>query len=432
MSECPTANICGYEIPLIGVASGPHTASIKPIAEFTGHASDGRDLDIDKDSPITQRGIQPFLAMKTMGGGPSRGAEALDSIREPDTRRIMMRAGVSMNCETSFAGRFKQEYLPLLEQALKTNSPLFISVGYEADEIERNIREIKNFLTLFTGLPPIFFEVSLHHSKDDPNKARDRVRAAVKAAGWIYPVFVKISYYDGHYLEIAQMIKEEGAAGIVGINSLGPYDSQRMLAEEEGWLAGLPLSEISPLICRRVKETLGADYPYIAVGGVTTHNIQEYFENGADAVEACTHFLAHGPEEGLMMLHDALQENAVQARCRVADTFKNLEQEIARRHKGIGRYVETLGQFFATNIDLGRSPELHSLTEPLTLSLNEESCTGCMDCMDACGSRAITPLVVAEGLESRAFPDVDPELCEDCSLCVTVCPNGALTLKEIE
>lgn len=48
-------------------------------------------------------------------------------------------------------------------------------------------------------------------------------------------------------------------------------------------------------------------------------------------------------------------------------------------------------------------------------------CTGCAACMNACNQQAIT---MTKGLNGHLFPVIEQTLCVDCKLCSTICPNN--------
>ena len=50
--------------------------------------------------------------------------------------------------------------------------------------------------------------------------------------------------------------------------------------------------------------------------------------------------------------------------------------------------------------------------------IDEDACTGCGTCAEACAAGAIAVDDVAK---------VDAELCTDCGTCVDECPVGAIT-----
>ena len=56
----------------------------------------------------------------------------------------------------------------------------------------------------------------------------------------------------------------------------------------------------------------------------------------------------------------------------------------------------------------------------MTASVNQETCNGCGDCVDAC------PLDAIEVQDGKAT--VDEDTCGDCGACVDVCPTESITV----
>lgn len=54
------------------------------------------------------------------------------------------------------------------------------------------------------------------------------------------------------------------------------------------------------------------------------------------------------------------------------------------------------------------------------LTIDEEACDGCGECVDECPTGAIELDDVAR---------VDLDICDECCLCIDVCPNDAIRLK---
>ncbi len=59
------------------------------------------------------------------------------------------------------------------------------------------------------------------------------------------------------------------------------------------------------------------------------------------------------------------------------------------------------------------------------VTLNEEACTGCDSCADAC------PAQILAFNGEHASISGDPCDCMGCETCVLVCPAGAFTVQEL-
>lgn len=360
------------------------------------------------------------VSLKTTTGKAARGPDAEASMTEPEKHRIaVLPEGSALNCETSYPHDFAS-YLELLEASLAMGKPLMISVGYEEDEIRKTISEIRQVVD-GSGCP-VMFELSLHHAEDDKT-IMDRILAAVNAAGDDYPVFVKISYYDGDYLRIAKMAVEEcGARGIVGINSLGPFDAQGTLtAGEKGWVSGNVIGNVSLEIALQVTDSVCGpnEVPYVAVGGVNDENILDYFRAGASAVQVCTYLMTHGIENGLVTLTHALRTALARAGVRSPSELRGVgySRERINLSEGLGQVAREVARLLASS-GLQKVADLVNTR----LRVNEEDCSGCGSCVDACAEGAIT-------IEEEVAK-IHEDLCAACSECRGVCLQDALYWEE--
>jgi ferredoxin len=68
---------------------------------------------------------------------------------------------------------------------------------------------------------------------------------------------------------------------------------------------------------------------------------------------------------------------------------------------------------------VSRSKPVESVRR-LTAVVDQESCTGCGICIDACRRQALS----LDGIAA-----VDPERCTGCGACIAECPNEALSLS---
>ena len=103
------------------------------------------------------------------------------------------------------------EFLPELV-AKKGDTPLIISVGYTKEDMEELIPVLDKFADAF--------EVSCHYVGTDHEKMAEVVRTIRKHT--TKPFYMKISPHIPDPAHFAHTIKENGANGVVAINSLGP------------------------------------------------------------------------------------------------------------------------------------------------------------------------------------------------------------------
>jgi NAD-dependent dihydropyrimidine dehydrogenase PreA subunit len=57
----------------------------------------------------------------------------------------------------------------------------------------------------------------------------------------------------------------------------------------------------------------------------------------------------------------------------------------------------------------------------MVAKINEDSCTGCGNCIDECPAAAIS-------LKEDYIPFVNVNECLDCGVCEDTCPNGAIII----
>ena len=296
-----------------------------------------------------------------------------------------------------------------------------VSVGYEVDEIATTTATIREVLG--TNRAGIAFELSLHHAAH-PDLVRGRIRAAVKGAD-PYPLYVKISYYGGAYLEMSRLaVMECGAAGIVGINSLGPFpDINGVLAPgEAGWLSGNLMAGVSLQICREVSELCDRrGVPYIAVGGMNDKNIGAYFWAGASAVAACTFLMAHGVERGLARLTRGLETAVLRAGQTSVLDIRGME-----RHNPLDLAAE-MRRLPTRVAELTRNAiRVAGLQGALVVHVNPDTCRGCSHCApeDGCSELAFMTL-------DRGKKAIDSERCERCGACLSACHFGAIGFQAL-
>lgn len=115
------------------------------------------------------------------------------------------------------------------------------------------------------------------------------------------PLFVKIAPdLDAAEIDrIAATLLEQGIDGVVATNTTLARDSVAGLshADEAGGLSGAPLAAASNRVIARLRAALGAGYPIIGVGGVSSAaDAVAKRDAGADVVQLYTGLIYRGPE----------------------------------------------------------------------------------------------------------------------------------------
>ena len=114
------------------------------------------------------------------------------------------------------------------------------------------------------------------------------------------PLFVKIApdLDDQQVEHIAHILRQHGMDGVVATNTTVSRSAvQGMLhAEETGGLSGAPVRELSNLVIRRLRQSLGSKYPIIGVGGIlSAEDAVAKIGAGADLVQIYTGLIYQGP-----------------------------------------------------------------------------------------------------------------------------------------
>lgn len=225
------------------------------------------------------------------------------------------------------------------------------------------------------------------------------------------PVVVKLS---GSFLHLAREwalgVKAAGADGIACSDAYGPAlridvrTGEPALGGPRG-VGGLTGPAIMPLTLRMVLEIASTiDLPIVGVGGVeTASDVVEYLMAGATLVGVCTAGHLKGPVRYERLLRDLealLDELGVSSPAEVRGLALRRIRE--RREKG-----------------------LVAVTRPVVPAVDERRCTACRRCEEACayGSMRVREWPGGAGKKARAQADH----CIGCGLCVSVCPERAIS-----
>jgi dihydroorotate dehydrogenase subfamily 1 len=268
--------------------------------------------------------------------------------------------------------------------------PVIVGLGYTGDQI----RELAPLVRPFADA----LELSTHYVGNDISPIVNALRAAKDAVD--VPVFMKLSPHP-NIQEIAVVLEDEGADGLVMINSFGPCLSidletgLPLMGSKDGfgWLSG---AAIKPLALRCVYQAARVvKIPIFGVGGVSNgRDAAEMFMAGASAVQVCTEAILRGPTVYGRIAKDL-------------DAFLD-----GHGYKSIeeikGLTIRKMAERGAPNAE--DSP-----------SVDMERCSLCGQCEVSCPYGAIS---------SDEELHIDEEKCFMCGLCVSRCKRRALSIAQ--
>ena len=277
-----------------------------------------------------------------------------------------------------------EEILPKLK--MHCSVPIIVSVGYSKEDMEILIPKLNEYADAF--------EISTHYVGKDLDVIARTVRTISNNTN--KPFFMKISPHIPDVVGFAKMAKENGASGIVAINSLGPsmiIDIEKrevLVGNEEGevWTSGPSIKPIALAIVNKIKEAVPG-FTVIGVGGVSSaEDVIEFLLAGADAVQMLSSAMIKGNdlyEKILNNLPKALEYYGFKSIQEVVDT-KLIKGNVSFHPK-------------YPNIDL-------------------KICMGCKLCERICPYFAMKVDLKAK---------VDVATCFGCGLCETRCPVNAIS-----
>jgi len=278
-----------------------------------------------------------------------------------------------------------EEFLPSYAQT--KDRPLVISVGYSKDDMEVLIPLLDPFADAF--------EVSTHYVGTDLSVIADTVKMIRKHTK--KPFYMKISPHIPDSAAFAKVIKENGANGIVAINSLGPtmkidIESRSILyGNEQGfvWTSGPVIKNLALATVYTIKKA-EPSLTVIGVGGIqSADDVIEFLLAGASAVQMLSAALLKGKQLYAKIIKD------LPGRL-LAYGFNSIEEVIQTTLKNNVKYKASVP------------------------SLIEEKCIKCNICVNVCPYFAIT-------MEDKIT--FDPNKCFECGLCVVKCPTHALVME---
>ena len=275
----------------------------------------------------------------------------------------------------------------ILPEYKKINDrPLIISVGYSKEDMEVLIPLLDPYADAF--------EVSTHYVGTNLSVIADTVKTIRSHTK--KPIYMKISPHIPNPPEFARVIKENGANGIVAINSLGPTmkidiaTRSILYGNEKGfvWTSGPVIKNLALATVYQIKQA-EPSLTVIGVGGI---------QNADDVIE----FLLAGAS-GVQMLSAALLKGKPLYKKIIDDLPKRLE------HYGFKSVEDVIESTLKNNVK-------YKANVP---HLIEDKCIKCMLCVKVCPYFAIS---FNERIE------FDPKKCFECGLCVVKCPTDAIEM----
>ncbi|HOI84680.1 MAG TPA: 4Fe-4S binding protein [Acholeplasmataceae bacterium] len=264
--------------------------------------------------------------------------------------------------------------------------PLWISVGYTKEDMEVLIPLLDPFADAF--------EVSTHYVGTNLDTIADTVKTIRKHTK--KPLYMKISPHIPNPAGFAKVIKENGANGVVAINSLGPtmkIDLQTksiIYGNESGfvWTSGPAIKPLALATIYTIKKA-EPSLTVIGVGGIeSADDVIEFLLAGASAVQMLSAALIKGKQ-----------------------LYKKIIDDLPERLQKYGfSSVEEVKQTVLKNeVKYKRSVP----------TLIEEKCITCDLCVKVC------PYFAIEMLDRITF---DEHKCFECGLCVAKCPTHAIVM----
>ncbi|MBE0701057.1 MAG: 4Fe-4S binding protein [Acholeplasmataceae bacterium] len=278
------------------------------------------------------------------------------------------------------------EFLPKYQKV--KDRPLIISVGYTKEDMEI-------LIPLFDGYADAF-EVSTHYVGTDLSVIAETVRTIRTHTK--KPIYMKISPHIPNPAGFAKVIKENGANGIVAINSLGPtmkIDIEKrsiLYGNESGfvWTSGPVIKNLALATVYAIKQA-EPSLTVIGVGGIqSADDVIEFLLAGANAVQMLSAALLKGKQLYAKIIDDLPKKLEKYG-------FSSVQDVIDTRLSNVVKYKRNVP------------------------TLIEEKCVQCDLCVKICPYFAI---------EMKDIITFDEQKCFECGLCVVKCPTHAIVMSD--
>lgn len=294
------------------------------------------------------------------------------------------------NCElwTEYSKeKWIEDFLPEYAKH-KGDVPLFISVGYTKEDMRVLIPLLDQFADAF--------EVSTHYVGNDLKELGETVKTIRSLTK--KPIYMKISPHMPDPAGFAKTIKENGANGVVAINSLGPsmvidVEKRAMLAANDKgfvWMSGPAIKPIALATIYTIKQ-VEPSLTVIGVGGIScAKDVIEFLLAGASAVGMLSAPMLRGKTLYQKVLNDLPKELAKYGFNSIEDVIKT---PLVKRVK------------YEANLPV----------------LDYSKCSHCGLCEKNCPYFAIS-------MDEKNFPTFNSNKCFKCGLCMSRCGVKAIKM----
>lgn len=271
-----------------------------PVGLAAGLDKDGRYIDA-----LGELGFG-FLEIGTVTPRPQPGNPKPRLFRLPDHEAIINRMGFNNHGLEAMAANIR---------ASRYSGILGINVGRNKDTpadqalddylagIER-MWSLADYLTINVSSPNTPGLRDLQHG--DALRSllagiREKQLALTESMGHYVPIAVKVApdMDEAAIRFMAETLRGVGMDGVIATNTTVDHSAvlRDPLGEEAGGLSGRPLAEPSTALIRQLRAELGADFPIIGVGGITSSaGALAKIRAGASAVQVYSGLIYRGPQ----------------------------------------------------------------------------------------------------------------------------------------